>query len=97
MRSAEIVIIGAGVIGASVAYHLALRGCKDVLVLERGLGPGEGSTSKATGGFRAQFSTPVNVRLSLLSREKLLRFHAELGVDSGYAPHGYLFLARTQT
>lgn len=93
MESAEVVVIGGGVIGASVAYHLAARGCTDVRVLERGAAPGEGSTGKATGGFRAQFGSGVNVRLSLLSREKLLRFADELGVDPGYRPCGYLFLA----
>jgi sarcosine oxidase, subunit beta len=94
MQTADAVIIGAGVIGASVAYHLAQRGCTDVVVLERGPRPGEGSTGRATGGFRAQFASEINVRLSLLSRDKLRRFEDELGVDSGYRPHGYLFLAR---
>jgi sarcosine oxidase, subunit beta len=93
VRSAEVVVIGAGVIGASVAYHLARKGCSPVLVLERDRGPGQGSTSRATGGFRAQFGSEVNVRLSLLSRGKLLRFEEELGVDPGYRPCGYLFLA----
>ncbi len=93
MRSAEVVVIGAGVVGASVAYHLAERGCGRILVLERHQAPGQGSTSKATGGFRAQFGSEMNVRLSLLSREKLGRFEEELGVDSGYRPCGYLFLA----
>ena len=80
--------------GASVAYHLAARGVRDVLVLERGARPGEGSTGRATGGFRAQFGTAVNVRLSLLSREKLLRFEEETGVDPGFRQYGYLFVAR---
>ena len=93
MRSAEVVVIGAGVIGASVAYHLAQKGCGPVLVLERERVPGRGSTGKATGGFRAQFGSETNVRLSLLSREKLLRFEEEIGVDPGYRPCGYLFLA----
>jgi sarcosine oxidase subunit beta len=93
VRSAEVVVIGAGVIGASVAYHLAKKGCGSVLVLERDPGPGQGSTGRATGGFRAQFGSEVNVRLSLLSREKLVRFEEELGVDPGYRPCGYLFLA----
>lgn len=90
---AEVVVIGGGVIGASVAYHLAARGCRDVVVLERDGEPGRGSTGRATGGFRVQFGSDVNVQLSLLSREKLLRFADETGVDAGYRPHGYLFLA----
>jgi len=89
----EVAILGAGVMGASVAWHLASRGCRDVVVIDRAPALGMGSTGKATGGFRAQFSTPVNIRLSLLSREKLLRFPEEIGTDSGYRPRGYLFLA----
>jgi sarcosine oxidase subunit beta len=92
----EVVIIGAGVTGASIAWHLASFGCRDVLVVDRGRDFGEGSTPRATGGFRAQFGTEINVRLSLLSREKLLRFEEEIGVDSGYRQHGYLFLTRTE-
>ena len=91
--TAEVVIIGGGVMGASAAWHLASRGCRDVLVLERHPAPGKGSTGKATGGFRSQFSTEINVRLSLLAREKLLRFPEEIGADSGYRPRGYLLLA----
>ena len=94
MKSAEVVIVGAGVIGASVAYHLAARGCTNVLVIEDRSQSGQGSTGRATGGFRAQFSTAVNVGLSLLSREKLIRFREELGVDPQYRQCGYLFLAR---
>lgn len=94
MKTAEVVIIGGGVIGSSIAWHLAARGMRNVVVLDRAPIPGAGSTSKATGGFRAQFSTSVNIRMSLLSREKLLRFEDETGVDSGYRPCGYLFLAQ---
>jgi len=90
----EVVIVGSGVIGASIAWHLASRGCRDVRVVDWAPTAGEGSTSKATGGFRAQFATDVNVRLSLLSRAKLLRFKEETGVDPEYRPCGYLFLAR---
>ena len=93
MHTAEVVIIGGGVIGASVAYHLAARGVRDVLVLERGAAPGAGSTGRATGGFRAQFGTRVNIQLSLLSREKLLRFEEETGVDPSFRQLGYLFVA----
>src|SRR6185503_5459004 len=95
-RAAEVVVIGAGVVGASVAYHLAARGCRDVLVIDRAHAAGAGSTGRATGGFRAQFATEINVQLSLLAREKLLRFREEIGVDPGYEPAGYLFLARSE-
>jgi glycine/D-amino acid oxidase-like deaminating enzyme len=93
MSGASIAIIGGGVVGASVAYHLARLGWRDVVVLDRAAGPGGGSTARATGGFRAQYATPVNVRLSLLAREKLRCFEAETGVDPGYEPRGYLWLA----
>jgi sarcosine oxidase subunit beta len=89
----RVVVIGGGVIGASAAYHLAARGVRDVVVLDRTSGPGQGSTGRATGGFRAQFGTDVNVRLSLLSRAALLRFADEVGGDPGYEPRGYLWLA----
>ena len=88
----DIVIHGAGVVGASIAWHLARRGC-DVVVVDRASGFGAGSTGKATGGYRAQFDTAINVRLSLLGREKLRSFESDTGVDPGYAPRGYLFLA----
>jgi glycine/D-amino acid oxidase-like deaminating enzyme len=92
----DVVVIGAGVIGCSVAYHLASRGVRNVKVVDRAPDSTTGSTPRATGGFRSQFGTAVNVRLSMLSREKLLRFEDEIGVDSGYRPYGYLFMARTQ-
>jgi sarcosine oxidase subunit beta len=89
----EVVVAGGGVIGASVAYHLARRGCRDILVLDRGDDFGAGSTSKATGGFRAQFDNETEVRMSLLARAKLRAFEEEIGAESGYSPRGYLFLA----
>ncbi len=95
-RNAAVVVIGGGVIGTSIAYHLARAGVSDVIVVDRSAQPGEGSTGKATGGFRAQFATAVNVRLSLLSRDELLRFEDETGVDPGYRQVGYLWLASTQ-
>ncbi len=82
-RTADVVIIGAGVMGASVAYHLARRGCTDVLVLERYGGSGLGSTGKATGGFRCQFTTDIYVRVSLLARARLRQLRDEVGVDPG--------------
>ncbi len=96
MTSASAAVVGGGVIGASVAYHLAARGWRDVVVLDRAETPGAGSTGAATGGFRAQFATAINVRLSLLSREKLLRFGEEIGADPGYVPAGYLWLAQSE-
>jgi len=93
MSGASVAVIGGGVVGASVAYHLARRGWRDVVVLDRGPAAGGGSTGRATGGFRAQYATAVNVRLSLLAREKLRCFEAETGVDPGYAEYGYLWLA----
>lgn len=89
MQKAEIVIIGGGVVGASVAYHLMERGCSDVLVLERESSLGLGSTGKATGGVRAQFETDININLSLYS----LDFFDNWDHDCGYDPRGYLFLA----
>ena len=91
----DVVVVGAGVIGASVAWHLSGLGVR-VLLLEREPEPGKGSTARATGGFRAQYGTDINVRLSLLSREKLRRFIDDTGVDPGYDPRGYLWLARTE-
>jgi len=96
MRPASVVIVGAGVMGASVAYHLAARGWRDVLLVDRSDGPGRGSTGAATGGFRAQYGTAINVRLSLFAREKFLRFRDEIGVAPGYLPAGYLWLAGTR-
>lgn len=96
MKSAAVAIVGGGVIGASVAHHLAAAGVSDVVVLDRGPGPGSGSTARATGGFRAQFHTAVNVRLSLLSRSKLLTLLAEAGIDPGYDPAGYLWVASSE-
>ncbi|MFN0277327.1 MAG: NAD(P)/FAD-dependent oxidoreductase [Pyrinomonadaceae bacterium] len=88
-KKADILIIGCGVVGASVAYHLTERGCKDVLILERENAVGRGSTGKATGGVRAQFETDINIKLSLHS----LDFFRDWDVDCGYEPRGYLFVA----
>jgi sarcosine oxidase subunit beta len=88
MKKAEIVIIGGGVVGASVAFHLTERGAPDVLILEREPAQGLGSTGKATGGVRAQFETEINIRMSLYS----LDFFRNWEFDCGYEPRGYLFL-----
>jgi sarcosine oxidase, subunit beta len=92
-RSVSTLVIGGGVIGASVAWHLVQRGARDVLIVDATTAPGMGSTGKATGGYRGQFANTINVQLSLLSRAKLLRFASDTGVDPEYNPVGYLFLA----
>ena len=90
-RTADIVIIGAGAIGSSIAYHLARRGARDVVVLERET-VGSGSTSKAAGGIRVQFSTRVEVEFSLRGIEFFKRFEDEMGVPCDYRQEGYLIL-----
>ena len=90
--SADVVIIGGGIIGASIAYHLVKKNVQSVLLLERGI-MGEGSTSKCVGGIRTQFSTEINLNFSLLSRRIFDRFQAEFGVDPEFHQTGYLFLA----
>ncbi len=92
-RSADVVIIGAGIVGSSIAFHLTEAGCKNVLVIERETRQGLGSTGKSMGGVRAQFATDVNIRMSLYSIPFLARFEEATGHPSGYKPHGYLFMA----
>ena len=92
--SAEVVIIGGGVIGASIAYHLASRGVRGIVVLERDA-LGAGSTSRNAGGIRLQFSSEINVRLSQRSLPRFRAFEAELGIDPAFHQVGYLFLVTT--
>ncbi|MBZ0136264.1 MAG: FAD-binding oxidoreductase [Planctomycetes bacterium] len=89
--SVDIVIVGGGCIGASVAYHLAKRGAKPLL-LERNQFLGEESTSKSAGGIRAQFSTEINARLSLLSIQAFERWDEEIGEPLQFWQWGYCFL-----
>ena len=89
--TASVVIIGGGVVGCSIAYHLAGRGLRDAVVLERE-SVGSGTTSKAAGGIRAQFPTEAEIRFSLESIRVFERFEDEFGVDPGYRKIGYLFL-----
>jgi sarcosine oxidase subunit beta len=91
MTSADVVIVGGGVIGASIAYHLSLRGAGKIIVLERDR-LGTGSTGKNAGGIRLQFSTEVNVRLSQRALPRLEAFKDEMGIDPQFHQVGYLFL-----
>src|SRR5215471_4634423 len=90
-RTADVVVIGGGVVGCSIAYHLVARGMRDVLVLERET-VGAGTTSKAAGGIRGQFPTETEIRFSLESLKVLQNFTEEFGVDPGFKQIGYLFL-----
>jgi sarcosine oxidase subunit beta len=89
---ADVAIIGAGVVGTSVAFQLARLGAANVLLLEREALPGTGSTSKANGGIRAQFTTDVNVAMSLASMDILDALATEIGEPPLYRRAGYLFL-----
>ncbi len=93
MQTADVVIIGGGIIGASIAHHLVESGCRSVLIVEREKHQGKGSTGKSMGGVRAQFATEVNIRMSLYSIPFYAQFEERLGEPSGYRPQGYLFLA----
>ncbi len=96
VQSAEVVIVGGGIVGASIAYHLTSAGCRDVVILERESHQGKGSTGKSMGGVRAQFSTPSSIRMSLYSIPFFRDFEERLGYPSGYRPQGYLLMATNQ-
>lgn len=91
--TADCVIVGGGAVGCSLAYHLARGGMRPLLLERNALG--SGSTSRAAGGVRQQFSTEVNVRVGMLSRRMLERFPDEIGATADLREIGYLFLAGT--
>src|SRR4030081_1299531 len=93
MHTADVVIIGGGIVGSSIAYPLTAAGCRSVLVIERESAQGKGSTGKSMGGVRAQFSTPVNIQMSLYSIPFYASFDKRLGFPCDYRPRGYLFCA----
>jgi sarcosine oxidase, subunit beta len=93
MQTADVVIIGGGIVGASIAWHLTEAGCRDVLMVERESHQGKGSTGKSMGGVRAQFATAPNIQMSLYSIPFYAAFEERLGHPSGYRDQGYLFVA----
>ncbi len=94
-KTADIVIIGGGCMGASVAYYLAQHGAKNIVLLEREKFLGMGSTGRNAGGVRYQFSTEVNIRLSMFSLDVISHFEELVGISADYRPIGYLFLLTT--
>jgi sarcosine oxidase subunit beta len=90
--TADILIIGGGCMGASIAYHLARRRAGKIVLLEREKFLAMGSTGRNAGGVRYQFSTPVNIQLSIYSLDIIARFEEIFGVSAEYHPLGYLFL-----
>ncbi|MGH2597088.1 MAG: NAD(P)/FAD-dependent oxidoreductase [Actinomycetota bacterium] len=95
-RTADVVVVGGGIVGCSTAYHLAAAGAGRVLVLERTDALGTGSTGRCAGGFRFQFSSEVNIRLSQASVPMILRFAEEHGLPLDVWQDGYLFLVREE-
>ena len=95
-RTADVVVVGGGVVGASAAYHLAVAGLGRVLLLERADALGTGATGACAGGFRFQFSSEVNVRLSLASIPMIVGFEEQHGIALDVWRDGYLFLVRDE-
>ena len=93
MQTADVVIIGGGIVGASIAWHLTDAGCHNVLIVERESHQGKGSTGKSMGGVRAQFATKPNIQMSLYSIPFYAAFDERLGQPGGYRDQGYLFVA----
>lgn len=94
--TADVVVVGGGVVGASAAYHLAAAGAGSVLLLERGDQLGAGSTGACAGGFRHQFSSEVNILLSLVSVPMITGFEQEHGIPLDVSQDGYLFMVRSE-
>jgi sarcosine oxidase subunit beta len=93
--TADVVIVGAGIMGASTAYHLARLGAGRVIVLERDT-VCSGSTALASGGIRHQYGNRLGVELTTHSIVTYERFHEEFGVDPNFRQHGYLILIATE-
>ena len=88
MQTADVVIIGGGIVGASIAWHLTEAGCRNVLIVERESHQGKGSTGKSMGGVRAQFATKPNIQMSLYSIPFYAAFEERLGHPSRISRSG---------
>ena len=95
-ESASVVIVGGGVIGASIAYHLASSGVSDVVLVERDELAG-GSTCKAAGGVRASFSNPANIAIGLRGLEVYSQFNHLYDQEIDFSRKGYLYLLWDQS
>ncbi|MEO8228654.1 MAG: FAD-binding oxidoreductase [Chloroflexota bacterium] len=93
-RTADVVVVGGGAVGVSAAYHLAVAGAGSVVLLERESALATGSTGHCAGGFRHQFSSRVNVELSIASIPLITGFSATHGLPLDVVQDGYLFLVR---
>ncbi len=91
--TADILIIGGGVMGASAAYYLASHGVKNIVLLEKEPYFGTGATGRCAGGVRYQFSTEINVKLSMASLPMIEQFKEEIGQEINYNQCGYLLVA----
>jgi sarcosine oxidase subunit beta len=96
-RTADVVVVGGGAVGASAAYHLASAGAGSVLLLERADALGTGSTGACAGGFRYQFGSRVNILLSLASVPMITGFAEEHGIPLDVDQDGYLFMVRSES
>jgi sarcosine oxidase subunit beta len=92
---ADVVVVGAGAIGASSAFHLARNG-QQVVVLDTFDGPAEGSTGRSFASIRGQWADPLNIDISWRSIQAFRDFPARYGIDVGYRPTGYLLLVSAQ-
>jgi glycine/D-amino acid oxidase-like deaminating enzyme len=90
-ESAEVVVVGGGAMGASIAWHLTELGISDVVLLERDV-LGAGSTSRSAGGIRVQFADELNVRIALRSLEEFTSFGERFDTEIDFRQWGYLFL-----
>ncbi len=89
---ADAIIIGGGIIGVATAFYLAREKFGQIILLEKDVLLGAGATSKAAGGIRAQFSTKVNIEMSILSEKIMARFEDETGHEALFDRVGYMFL-----